>query len=147
MMLTIREAEEKDLSGILALYRQPDMDGKSLTTEQAAPIFEKMQAYPDYSVYVAERDGDIVGTFTLAVLDNLVHAGAKSAVIEAVVVKSGLQGQGIGKEMMTRAVALCREKGCYKAVLSSGAKRKKAHQFYEGLGFPVHGISFLMTLD
>lgn len=145
-MLTIREAAKQDLPDILALYKQPDMDGCCLEIEQAESIFNRIQTYPDYRFYVAERDGDIVGTFTLAVLDNLVHAGAKTGIIEAVAVKTECQGQGIGKAMMTHAIALCREKHCYKAVLSSGIKRTKAHQFYEGLGFSIHGQSFLMTL-
>ncbi len=146
-MLSIREADERDLPAILALYMQSDMDGSCLTLEQAVPIFEKMKTYPDYRLYVAEQGGDIVGTFSLAVLDNLVHHGAKTGLIESVVVKAALQGQGIGKAMMTRAIELCREKQCYKAALSSGAKRTKAHQFYEGLGFKSHGQSFLMTID
>ena len=147
LMLNIRMADEQALPGVLALYAQDDMDGNCLELEQAASILEKMNSYPDYGVYVAERDGDIVGTFTLAVLDNLVHKGAKTGIIESVAVRTDLQGQGIGKAMMQYALELCREKQCYKAALSSGVKRTKAHQFYEGLGFTRHGVSFLMTLN
>jgi hypothetical protein len=42
---------------------------------------------------------------------------------------------------------LCAEKGCYKACLSSNIKREKAHEFYDGLGFKRHGISFMMELE
>ena len=35
-----------------------------------------------------------------------------------------------------------RAKGCYKLVLSSNAKRERAHAFYESLGFERHGYSF-----
>jgi GNAT superfamily N-acetyltransferase len=146
-MMNIREAGERDLPDILTLYKQPDMDGDCLDVEQAALIFQKIKSYPDYHIYVAESDGKIVGTYSLTVLDNLVHSGAKTGIIEAVVVKTDCQGNGIGKAMMTHAIDLCREKKCYKAVLSSSSKRTKAHQFYEGLGFKRHGVSFSMTLD
>ena len=53
MNLIIREAGIKDLPDILALYKQPDMDnGEVLPIEQAETIFKKMEAYPDYKIYL-----------------------------------------------------------------------------------------------
>ena len=51
-----------------------------------------------------------------------------------------------GTAMMAHAIALCRERGCYKVVISSNFKRPKAHAFYESLGFERHGYSFRLTL-
>jgi len=48
--------------------------------------------------------------------------------------------------MMSHAIGLCRERGCYKVVISSNFKRPKAHAFYESLGFERHGYSFRLTL-
>jgi GNAT superfamily N-acetyltransferase len=146
-MVSIREANEQDLPDILTLYKQPDMDGDCLELEQAERIFQKIKTYPDYGIYVAEADGRIVGTFSLAVLDNLVHLGSNTAVIESVVVAADYQGKGIGKAMMTYAMDLCREKKCYKVSLSSGMGRKNAHRFYENLGFKIHGYSFMTQID
>lgn len=147
MDVNIRKAEKKDLEYILALYSQPDMDnGEVLDIEEAERIFDKMGRYPDYSVYIAELDGNIVGTFALAIMDNLAHMGMPSGLIEDVVVSECFQGRGIGKLMMNRAIEICREKGCYKAALSSNLKREKAHRFYEGIGFRKHGYSFSMEL-
>ncbi len=75
-------------------------------------------------------------------MDNLAHNGAPSAIIEDVAVDPGWQGRGIGKQMMQYAMKLCRDKGCYKAALSSNLKREKAHAFYESLGFERHGYSY-----
>ena len=78
MDVNIRKAEKKDLEYILALYSQPDMDnGEVLDIEEAERIFDKMGRYPDYSVYIAELDGNIVGTFALAIMDNLAHMGMR----------------------------------------------------------------------
>lgn len=147
MIIQIREAVLEDLEGILSLYEQPSMDnGNILSIEKAGEIFARMSKYPDYKVYVAEEEGELVGTYALAIMDNLGHQGKPSGLIEDVVVKECKQGQGIGRLMMEHAVALCKDKGCYKAALSSNIKREAAHRFYESLGFKKHGYSFLMDL-
>jgi len=147
MDIYIRKAEKKDLKDILALYSQPDMDnGEVLDIKKAEQIFYKMKNYPDYNVYVAEYGNIIVGTFALAIMDNLAHMGARSGLIEDVVVATSMQGKGIGKRMMEHAINICKEKGCYKALLSSNLKRENAHRFYEGIGFKKHGYSFYMEL-
>ena len=146
--MTIRTATENDLPGILSLYSQPDIDdGIVLALDDAKAIFARMNTYPDYTVYVAEMDGNVVGTFALLMMDNLAHMGSKSAIIEDVVVSQSRQKQGIGKQMMQHAIKECKAKSCYKVVLSSNLKRINAHEFYKGLGFKIHGYSFLVELE
>ena len=78
---------------------------------------------------------------------SLQHRGAPSGIVEDVVVAPDLHGRGIGQSMMRFAIELCLDKGCYKLMLSSNAKRKRAHAFYEALGFERHGYSFRMELE
>ena len=144
----IRVATDKDLPDILKLYSQPDMDNNQvLELSDAAIIFDKMKSYPDYHVYIAEIGGAIVGTFALAILDNLAHMGSKSGLVEDVVVSREYQGQGIGKQMMSFAIEACKGKNCYKLCLSSNLKRHNAHKFYDSLGFKKHGYSYLMEFE
>lgn len=141
--LAIRPAVAADLEKVLALYAQPQFDaGNVLPLQTAQRLWERFGDYPDYTLYVAERAGEVVGSFALLVMHNLGHLGTPSAIVEDVVVAPMLQGQGVGKEMMQFALDRCREKGCYKLVLSSNAKRADAHAFYEALGFERHGFSF-----
>ncbi len=138
-----RTAGKKDLPGVLALYAQPDLDDEEmLSLSEAEHLFERMGQYPDYHLHVAVRKGKIIGTFAMLIMDNLGHMGAPSAVIEDVAVDPEFQGRGVGKIMMEYAFRICKEKGCYKAALSANMKRKKAHAFYESLGFERHGYSF-----
>lgn len=138
-----RAATRADLPEILRLLAQPDLDdGKVLPLAEAERILERMARYPDYRVYVAERDGRVVGTFALLVMDNLAHLGAPSGVIEDIAVDPACQGEGIGRAMMEHALALGAAKGCYKIALSSNLSRERAHAFYESLGFEHHGYSF-----
>jgi GNAT superfamily N-acetyltransferase len=144
----IRQADAADIPGVLGLYAQPDLDdGKVLAVDQAVALWERFARYPDYTLYVAEQDDAIVGTFALLVMDNLGHLGTPSGIVEDVVVAPARQGHGIGHAMMRFALERCREKGCYKLVLSSNAKRTRAHAFYESLGYERHGYSFRVNLE
>lgn len=147
-VLTVRAAAAADLPAVLALYGQPDLDdGRTLPLPEAETLFARFARYPDYTLYLAELDGRPVGTFALLVMDNLGHLGAPSAVVEDVAVDPAHHGQGIGRLMMKDALRRAKAKGCYKLVLSSNAKRERAHAFYEGLGFERHGYSFLMPIE
>jgi GNAT superfamily N-acetyltransferase len=144
----VRKASAADIAAVLALYAQPDLDdGNVLTVDQGVALFERFARYPDYTLYVAEQDGEIVGSFALLVMDNLGHLGSPSGIVEDVVVAPARQSRGIGAAMMRFALERCREKRCYKLVLSSNAKRVRAHAFYESLGYERHGYSFRVDLE
>jgi GNAT superfamily N-acetyltransferase len=115
-----------------------------LSVPEAEVLFLKMGNYPNYKVYVAELNNQVVGTFALLIMDNLAHQGTPSGIVEDVAVQASLQGKGIGRQMMQYAMQVCGEAGCYKLVLSSNQKRVEAHAFYESLGFDKHGFSFLV---
>jgi len=142
-----REASKTDLAAVLRLYAQPDMDdGKVLSLEAAEAIFDRFGRYPDYRLYVAVAQGQVVGTFAMLIMENLAHFGAPSAVIEDMVVHPDWQGRGIGTSMVEHALRVCGENRCYKLALSSGLRRERAHAFYESLGFERHGYSFRTLL-
>ena len=147
MEIRIRKAIEGDLPQILNLYTQPDMDdGKALPLESAKRLFNKLQKYPEYKIFVGIYENKIIGSFSLLIMDNLVHGGTPSGIVEAVVVDPEYHDVGIGKQMMRFAMERCREFGCYKLFLSANVMRDKAHRFYESLGFDRHGYSFLIHL-
>jgi ribosomal protein S18 acetylase RimI-like enzyme len=146
--ILVREATAADIPAVLALYAQPELDdGNVLPIEEAVALYQRFARYPDYTLYVALEGGAVVGSFALLVMDNLGHLGAPSGIVEDVVVAPERQGHGIGRAMMRFAFERCREKRCYKLVLSSNAKRARAHAFYEKLGFERHGYSFRVDLD
>jgi len=141
--LEIREAEAADLPRVMPLFGELGMDdGSVLDAAEARHLFEKMRRYPDYRLYMAVFDEQVVGAFALLIMDNFAHFGAPSGIVEDVVVREGWRDKGIGAAMMRFAMALCREKNCYKMVLSSNRRRTEAHRFYRSLGFETHGYSF-----
>ena len=147
MNVLIRKAKEEDLPSILALLSEVDEPNQdSISLQKARAIFSQIQSYPNYHIYIALIEEDVVGTFALLMMDNLVHNGAPSGIVEDVAVRTAWQGRGIGKQMMEYAMQMCKEAGCYKLSLSSNVKREKAHNFYESLGFVKHGYSFVVDI-
>ena len=147
MEISIFECAEKDIPFVLELYGDTlDIEKPVLTPEKAISIWKKMKQYPDYSIYLAKYDENIIGTFALLIMDNLAHFGTPSAIIEDVAVNEKYQNRGAGKKMMEFAMTLAKAKGCYKMILSSNKKRVESHRFYERLGFEQHGFSFVVNL-
>ena len=144
----MREARDADIERLLELYREAAIDGEeSFRPEEARAQLSQFKKYPDYHVFVAEVDGDLVGTYELLIMDNLAKRGRKSAIVEDVAIAARLQGRGIGRAMMQHAMERARDAGCYKLVLSSNLRRAGAHAFYDALGFQKHGYSFRVELD
>ena len=144
----IREARQADLESVLVLCAAiEDSPADVLTLEEAEAVWSQFARYPSYRLWVAcdtaQKDA-VVGTYALLIMHNLAHRGAPSAIVEDVVVAAGQQGMGIGRQMMAHAMQQAREAGCYKLALSSNARRKGAHAFYESLGFAQHGLSFVV---
>ena len=144
--LTFRVATRQDLPAILDLYACA-LDGKALAVDDAERLFERILRYPDYQLYLAEHNGRLAGTFALLIMDNLGECGTPSGIVEDVVVEPEVQRHGVGRAMMEHALAICRQKGCYKMMLSSNLARSGAHAFYESLGFEKHGYSFRIDLE
>ena len=139
--INVREANENDIPSLILLYKE--LGDEVINPERTKKTFKRINSYPDCTVYLAEENGRVIGTFLLLILDTMAH-GKPSAVIEDVAVLKEYQGKGIGKLMMQFAVECCKEKKCYKVALSSQFKRESAHRFYESLGFEKMGFSFVI---
>jgi GNAT superfamily N-acetyltransferase len=132
--ILIRRAVLADLPAVLALYaddalslHRPGNDAASY-----AKAFVEIESDPRTGIYVATRDGLIVGTFQATVLYHLL---AQVMQLEAVHVHSTERGRGVGTAMMRWALADARAKGCTRVQLTSQKRRVDAHRFYERLGF------------
>ena len=140
----IRAACAADAAQLAALLQQL---GEDETPADTALLALRLVELPkDRLVLVAERDGELLGTCTLILIEHLAHGFARSAIVEDVVVDGEARGLGIGQTLMRAAAQHARGWGCYKLALSSGQGRQKAHRFYTQLGFRPHGISLALQL-
>jgi len=148
---TIREATEDDLEAIIALFAGDPLGGHGDTTDpQALPdyrsAFARIAASPNETLYVAELDGEVVGTFQTMITTTLTARGSANLIIEAVQARADMRGRGIGAAMIGFAMERARETGMRLVQLTSNAARKDAHRFYERLGFTPSHIGFKIKL-
>jgi GNAT superfamily N-acetyltransferase len=149
--VTIRKAREGDLAALIAMFAADALGGHGDTTAPEAfadyaRAFAAIEASPDQALYVAERGGEVVGTFQTMVTTSLTGRGSSSMIIEAVQTREDMRGQGIGALMIGFAVAEAKRRGVRLVQLTSNAKRKDAHRFYERLGFKPSHLGFKMAL-
>lgn len=142
--LAIRRAVEGDLPVILSLLQELGPHEAPLPLPRAREILARMEQR-GCRVWLVERDGEAVGTYSMQLMDNLCHGGTPSAIVESVVVAAAARGGRIGEAMMRHAMERAREAGCYKLALSSNRRRIDAHRFYRRLGFAEHGVSFAIA--
>ena len=147
----IREATENDLEAIIALFADDPLGGHGDTTDpQALPdyraAFARISASPNETLYVADLNGDVVGTFQTMVTTTMTARGASSLIIEAVQTRANMRGRGIGAAMIEFAVEKAKADGMRLVQLTSNAVRKDAHRFYQRLGFTPSHIGFKIKL-
>jgi len=147
----IRSAERRDIGAIIALFADDAVGAHGDTTDESArpryeAAFERIGASLNDTLYVAEREGEIVGTFQTTLLTTMSGRGSSSLTISAVQTRADLRGHGIGEQMMRFAVEEGRAKGVRLVQLMSNDKRADAHRFYERLGFAKSHAGFKMKL-
>jgi GNAT superfamily N-acetyltransferase len=145
----IIEAKEVDLPILIKLYEQLVYPPKRFGAEDVQfceRIFSRTKDNRNYQIYLAVVNGQVVGTFSLLIMDSVAY-GNPSAILDDMVVDENWRGKGIGKMMIAEVQQICREKGCRKLMLSSNINRQEAHHFYKALGFQVHGYSFYVDLE
>jgi GNAT superfamily N-acetyltransferase len=139
--MTIREAQAADTTAVRMLVEQlgyPE-DEPTIAARMAA-----LQACGG-RLLLAVRGDEVIG---LAALDCTRHLHrAPDGRLTALVVAASARGQGVGKELLTRAEAVFREWGCKRVELSSGAKRRDAHRFYEREDYVESPKRFLKNLS
>ena len=142
---TVRAACAADAQALTALLQQL---GSDEPRADPALLALRLNELPHSRVVlVAEREGKLLGTCTLHLIEHLAHNFARSGVVEDVVVAADVRGLGIGRALMEKAAERARTWGCYKLALSSNQSREAAHRFYAQLGFKPHGISLALTLE
>lgn len=151
--LCIRKAQLHDLQDILRLYAQlfAQTDQAEENAEAVLPAhraaFLEIDRDPNTRLLVAESSGRILGTLSVTIVPNLSHQGRRWAIVENVVVDKSAQRASVGTALMHHAIALVRERDCFRIILSSSAHRKESHRFYESLSFDAYGYSFKRYLS
>ncbi|WP_437939410.1 GNAT family N-acetyltransferase [Sorangium sp. So ce341] len=138
---TIRRATEADLPAVIQLFSIPD-EGNLKTDHPGPPLDPRYREAlaaiaedPNNALLVAELEGRVAGAFQLTIIQHVAYLGGRVAQIENVIVDPSLRSRGIGEAMMRWAIDEARRRGCFRVQLTSNKARRRAHRFYERLGF------------
>ncbi len=128
----IRQIQENDLfQGFLesldSLRKASDLE-----EDNAKLVLKKIRSNQNHVIMVADLEGQIVGSITLLIEPKFIHQGGLVGHIEDVVVRSELQGKGIGEQLVNAALEYAKNHGCYKTILDCDDNVKS---FYEKIGF------------
>lgn len=140
MELTYRLATESDLVAIIGMLADDKLGAERENYQLPLPdtyiqAFRAIEADKQQELTVVELANEIVATFQLSFVQYLTYQGGVRAQIEAVRVKSGYQGQGVGKAVFQYAIQRAKTKGAHLLQLTTDKKRPEAKRFYESLGF------------
>ena len=138
--LRFRKATRADLATIVALLADDPRgkgreDARLPLDARYTSAFEAIDADSSQSLVVAELGGAIVGCVQISFITTLSHRGALRGQIEGVRVARAHRGRGIGRQMITEAIAECERRACGMVQLSTSKTRVDAQRFYVSLGF------------
>lgn len=149
--LAFRPATPGDLPFVVHLIAIDDVSG-TLTdwTEADAPHYRDalaaIDADPNQELFIAELDGQSVGTFQLTYIPGIMRKGMWRGLIESVHIAPDHRNKGLGSRMIRWAADRARERGCGMVQLTSNKKRIDAHRFYRTLGFDQSHEGFKLML-
>lgn len=131
----IRPATPGDLPGVLALHRQLNPGDPVLDLADAAPVWAALLGSGLTTPFVAEIEGRLVASCTLAIVPNLSRGARPYGVIENVVTDEGHRRTGLGRAVLEAALDKAWKADCYKVLLATGSRRESTLRFYQGVGF------------
>lgn len=135
-----RQALEQDLPAIVEMLADDELgasreDFRDPLPQSYIDAFKNITGDPNQELTVVEVEGEIAATFHLSFIQYLTYQGGVRCQIEAVRVKSGIRGKGVGEEIFQYAIMRAKARGAHLMQLTTDHKRPGALRFYQRLGF------------
>ena len=144
----IRLSNVNDIPRIIQLYDELVIT-TSMTESDKKPslvdyqkTLNEIDTIPGYELLIAEENDEIVGSMVLLIMPNLSHRASPWALVENMIIDPKQQRRNVGRKLMEYAVRRAKDKGCYRIILNSNKKRRRAHKFYRSLGFEASAYGF-----
>ena len=137
--MIVRDARPADVSAVHRLIGQ-----LADAPEDAAfrARFERVLATDDHRVIIAETEDEVVGVLHL--FERPALEKPCEAVVQALVVDSEARSSGVGEALMREAEAWAQSRKLPSVSLYSRVDRKRAHAFYERIGYRIKATSVRM---
>jgi len=128
------------LAELLGYLFEQESDFKPILRKQKAGLKAILRDPKIGCLWVAKRDGHVVGMVSLLYTISTAEGG-RVAWLEDLVVDPSYRGQGIGKSLLRFVIAYGRKKGLKRITLLTDMDNQKAKVLYKSHGF----ISSKMT--
>ncbi len=138
--MKIRKCEFSDIASVYGLIKN-ELDYPDIVEISVQERFKKMMARGNYSVYVAETDGEVCG-FISTVTEFSLEVEGEFLRIIGLAVKTEFQRSGIGSALVMFVEDIAVKNGYGVITLSSNFKRAEAHKFYEKMGYGKTSYTF-----
>jgi len=89
---------------------------------------------------------EVVGLIHFFIRPTLIHTGP-SALIDELVVAKTHHGRGIGSQLISKVVDMCRDFGCEELEVGTETSNTKARKFYRQCGFDREAVLLEMEIE
>ena len=141
----IRQCTKQDFEDVYRLLKQlwqeNNLDKEAMQKAYVNGIESNNQELLCYEY----NNKKLIGFCSLTIKNNLWQQG-RMAHIDELIVDDMYRRKGVGKKLMTEIILNARFKGCKRVELDTAFHRKKAHKFYEDLGFANRAYLFSKVL-
>jgi len=122
------------LGQLAILYEE--LTGTKTNRALMESLYKKIADHTDY-ILMGAKDAEqgLVGSVMGIICTDPVGECQPFMVLENLIVKETSHRQGVGQQLVNFIENCARERNCYYIMLVSLAKRKKAHAFYESMGY------------
>lgn len=135
-IIVAKTVNEKIVKSLQRLIPQLTELGDPITQESLEELVHSKESELLLAVDEQEK---IVGTLSLVVFT--IPTG-KKAFIEDVIVDAEARGEGLGEQLLSKAIALAKEKKVKRLELSSRPVRVPANSLYQKMGFKIRETNF-----
>lgn len=125
--MVYRKATLMDCEKVYSLICE--LEGRKLPFEKFREIYCKQINSKDYYCLLGERDNDILAVLNLRFEEQLHHAECIAEIMEFAVYPA-CRSQGIGKQMLEKAVRIAEAYGCAQIEVACNQLRTASHRFY-----------------
>ena len=137
-MLQVRDAQEEDLAGVLAIYNDVIATTTAVFRDEPATLEDRREWWQariaqGYPVLVAIEDEAVVGFASFG--DFRAWPGYRFTVEHSVHVRADRRGSGVGQALMRLLIARARTLGKHVMMAGVDADNADSIRFHERLGF------------
>jgi len=144
MDIHIREALLGDYDDILALINQLYIKD-NISKQKTKRLFVENIKDKETIQLILLKENQTIGFASFKIMNNIQSQG-KIAYLTELIIEENHRNKGFGTRLLSRIMLFAKQKKCIELQFSSTFKRKRAHDFYEKLGFSKTAYFFWKTL-